>query len=201
MNFKQLVRDVAGKHLDAATIQRALEALGPRAEQRVEQLDADRKIQLTGQFVRALRNVGVADSVRVEHDLVDALGAAPTSKRVVIIKDAISLIAIRNHVAQLCTAVGMPWSLGMQVQSAVSDVARFLSAHGGGQIETEAKAGDRITFEIRTNRGLGAVSLEAGSTPTWLVGVTGLSDGLDARADGAGTQIDFWIPLSQPRAA
>lgn len=194
--FSQVARDVAGKYLAAATIKNALDPLGAKAEQATDTLDVERRRQLATQFVRALRNVGVADSTRIEHELFTALGAAPTQRRSIPIKDAISLIAIRNHVQQLATAVGMPWGEGMQVQSAISDVARFLSQNGGGRIETEATAEGRIHVEVVMNRGLAPIVLA--TPPMWLIGVVSIARGFHElpAGEGAGARFEFWINMT-----
>lgn len=190
--FAQVAREVAGRHAPTSPIDSALEALGAKADHLVDELDVERKLQLATQFVRGLRTVGVADAQRIEHELFAALGATPTARRSVVIKDAISLITVRNHVGQLATALGMAWSAGMQVQSAVSDVARFVSTTGGGKIETEAMDGGRIHFEVWTNRAIGPVSMGA-ATPPWLIGVAKLAEGFRSRPAGAGAHLEFWI--------
>lgn len=198
ISFAQVVSSVAEKYVLAPVAQAALKGLGAKAEQPIETFDTERRILLATQFVRALRNVGVAEANRLEHALYEALDAAPTSRRSVVIKDAISLIAVRNHVAQVTTALGVPWSSGMQVQSAISDVARFVSANGGGQIETEAKQPVSILFLVKTNRPLGAIALDpASQTPPWLVGVAGLTRDFHARNHGSSTVLEFWISLQQ----
>lgn len=193
--FSQVARDVAGRYLPAAIIKGALDPLGAKADQAVDTLDVERRRQLATQFVRALRNVGVAESTRVEHELFTALGAAPTQRRSVPIKDAISLIAIRNHVQQLATAIGMPWSEGMQVQSAISDVARFLSQNGGGRIETEATPGGGVHVDVWTNRGLAPIALA--TPPPWLIGVVSLARGFrELPGEGGGSRFEFWINMT-----
>jgi len=194
--FAHVAREIAGATVPAPIIKSALDALGMKADYLVAELDAERKLQLATQFVRGLHGVGVADAHRIAHDLFAALGARPTSRRPVVIKDAISLITVRNHVGQLVTALGMSWSAGMQVQSAVSDVARFVSGNGGGRIETEAVDGGRIHFEVWTNRPIGPVSIGA-ATPTWLVGVAKLAEGFRSRPSGAGAHMQFWINASR----
>lgn len=196
--FAHAAREIASKHVTAATIKGALDTLGAKAEHGIDELDTERKLALANHFVRALRNVGVVDAHRIEHELLAALGAAPTSRRAVMIKDAISLITVRNHVGQLVTALGVPWSVGMQVQSAVSDIARYVSANGGGKIETEALGDGRILCEVWTNR-LVATPAPGAPTPQWLVAVSKLADGLRARPAGAGTHLTFSIAM--PREA
>lgn len=105
--FAQVVSSVAEKYVSASVAQAALKVLGAKAEQPIDTFDTERRILLATQFVRALRNVGVAEANRLEHALYEALDAAPTSRRAVVIKDAISLIAVRNHVAQVTTALGV----------------------------------------------------------------------------------------------
>ncbi|MFT3766953.1 MAG: hypothetical protein QM820_15755 [Minicystis sp.] len=193
--FSQVARDVAGKYLALATIKSALDHVGARVDHPLAELDVDRRLQLTSQFVRALRDVGVTEANRIEQALFEALGAAPTKRRSLPIKDAISLITVRNHVHQLATALGIPWSEGMQVQSALSDVARHVStAGGGGRLELEASPDGRIHVEVWSHRPLDPVSIEPGATPTWLIGVAKLSRGLRAAsAPDGGTHLELWI--------
>lgn len=199
--FSQVARESAARYANQQSITSALEALGAKAELPLDELDVGRRLALTGQFVRGLRNVGVADAARLEHALLEALDAAPTGRREFVIKDAISLVTVRNHIQQLTTALGIPWSESMQVQSAISDVVRFLSQQGGGRIETLAYA-DSIHFEVWSNRGLGHVSVEfPAQTPPWLVAVASLARDFRARRAHEGTHLDFSIDLRTPKAA
>jgi hypothetical protein len=195
--FSQVAREVGGKYLTLPAIKAALEPLGAKAELIVEDCDVERRLQLTTQFVRALRNVSVAEAHRLEHELFEALDAAPTSRRSVAIRDAISLITVRNHIHQLVTALGMPWSDGMGVQSAVSELARFIAGTGGGRIDTEATRDGSIQFEVWTHRPLGPISVAGVATPPWLVGVAKLARDFRTRPahDGVagGTHLAFQI--------
>lgn len=191
--FSEVARRIAGGYLSPSSLKSALEPLGARAEHPLLDLDTERKLQLTSQFVRGLRVLGVADAHRLEHELYESLGVAPTSRRAVVIKDAISLIAVRNHVSQLAVAMGMSWSASMAVQSAVSDVARFVSTNGGGRVETEAPGDGRIHFEVWTNRPLPPFTFGGLTTPPWLVGVIKLAEGFRSRPEASGTHLDFWI--------
>lgn len=199
--FSQVARESAARYATQEAITSALEVLGAKADLPLDELDVGRRLALTGQFVRGLRNIGVADATRLEHDLFEALDAAPTSRRGFVVKDAISLVTVRNHIQQLTTALGVPWSQGMQVQSAISDVVRFLSQHGGGRIETLAYE-DSIHVEVWSNQALGYVSLEfAAQTPTWLVAVASLARDFRARRAHEGTHLEFSIDMRTPKAA
>jgi len=201
--FSQVVRDIAGRWLPLPTIKHGLEALGLKAEQPLGDTSVERKLQMIAQFVRGLRNVGVAEAAQIEHHLYLALGAAPTERREVVVKDAISLIAVRNHVQQLATALGVPWAESMQVQSAVSDVARFVASSGGGRIETEALGDGRVHLSVWTNRPLGPLSIE--HPPPWLVGMAALTRALRARPshepEAGGTHLELWIPMAAAMVA
>jgi hypothetical protein len=201
--FSEVVRDVAGRWLPLPIIKQSLEVLGQKAEQPLAEIPHERKLQLVAQFVRGLRNIGVAQAAQIQHLLYVALGAAPTERREVIVKDAISLIAVRNHVQQLGAALGVPWSESMQVQSAISDVARFVATAGGGRIETEALNDGRVHFSVWTNTALGPISIA--SPPPWLVGAAALTAAFRVRPwhgpEGSGTHIELWIPMAAAMVA
>lgn len=190
--FSEIAADVSRRSAPQEAVARALSLMGARADLLVDDLDADHRIRLVGQFVRGLRNIGVHEAARIERDLYEAVGAGPTSRRPVVVKDAISLVAVRNHVQQLTTALGVPWATGMQIQSAISDVARFVAANGGGQIDMEADADGLMRFAVRMDTYLPMVSLGA-ATPPWLVGVAELTDDFRMRHDAHATHIQIKI--------
>ncbi len=192
--FSHTAREIAGKYVPEPAVRRALDAVGARADQPIDALDGERRIALVSQFVRALHGVGVHESTRIEHELGRAVGADPTGRRPVVIKDAISLITVRNHVHQLATAIGLSWAAGMALQSAVSEVARHVATNGGGRIETEATLDGRIHFDVTAARDLGPVSVDARAPlPSWLIGVSKLAQGLRSASESSGTRIQFWI--------
>jgi hypothetical protein len=200
--FSHVAREVAQRYATLQAIKAALDHVGARAEQPIAEMDVERKLMLVGHFVRALRSVSVVDASHLERDLFHALDAAPTARRAVEVKDAISLITVRNHVGQVASALGMPWAEGMQVQSALSDVARFLAQHGGGRIETVARPDGGIRFDVWTNRALAPFSIEYPSQkPPWLVGVAALAQGFHAHHVHGGTHIEFSIPPRTSAAA
>jgi hypothetical protein len=200
MKFSEVAATVGARRAPQNSVRRALDALGSKADLPLDGLDTERKLQLVGLFVRALRNVGVAEAAQIQHDLYASLGAAPTARRPVAIKDAISLVTVRNHVQQLTAALGVPWALGMQMQSAISDVARFVSAHGGGRIETEA-AEAHIHFVVTVTRKLGPIGLAGAHVPPWLIGVSQLASNLEVADEGEGTALTFDISVTQSLVA
>ncbi len=191
--FSRIAHQIAAPYARPEIIHRAVEALGAKAELRVTDVEPERRLSIAEQFVRSLRNVGVSDSTTLQRDLFQALGVAPTSRRSVQVKDAISLIAIRNHLQQVTTSMGFSWGDGMRIQSAISDVARFLSQSGGGRIETHAED-ESIHFDVWTQRPVSASSLERpGQTPAWLVATLSLARGFLAAPAHGGTHLSFTI--------
>jgi hypothetical protein len=83
--------------------------------------------------VRNLRDLTVEASTELERQMLQAVGALPKGEKSIPIKDNISIITLRNHVRYLCVVLGAEWSLGMLVQSAVSDLARFVLARGAAR--------------------------------------------------------------------
>lgn len=191
--FAQLARDVAAKHVPGDAIEGALASLGGKGEWVVHSMDPDRRSALVSHFVRSLRNVGVHTASRVEASLLSAAGCRPSGCRVIVLKDAISLIAVRNQIHQLLTSLGTGWSGSMRYQSALSDIARFVIEHGGGRIEHEDLAG-RIVILVHTAEDLGAISTQPGTAPAWLAATLNLTKEVRISRIGSGSLIEIKFP-------
>jgi hypothetical protein len=197
MTFAQLARSVAQKHVPGSAVESALAALGGKAEWNLSSLDAERKGSLVSHFVRGLRNIGVHAASRIERAMLEAAGCCGAGRRVLVLKDAISLIAVRNQVHQLATAVGLAWSESMRVQSAVSDIARFVVERGGGRIEIEETL-DGLSFVVLTALDIGPVLHPGTPAPTWLSGTLNIARDFRSSRSGGGTALEFW--LSRPQS-
>lgn len=184
-SFAQFVRPIGIKHAPASAIEAALVAIGRKAEVSLSELPAERKEALINHFVRSIRNIGVHTASQLEHELLLASGCCPIGRRVVALKDAISLIAIRNQVQQVATATGLGWKESMRLQSAVSEVARFVTDRGGGRIELEATI-DGIVVTVHATQDLGPIEAMGGPSSSWLAGTMNLvKDFRSSRASGA----------------
>lgn len=198
--FAQFARTVAVKHVPAATVEAALVALGSKAESVLGGLDAERKGTLINHFVRSIRNVGVHTVTRLEHALLEAAGCCPAGRRVVALKDAISLITIRNHIHLMATAIGLPWSESMRVQSAISDVARFVVDRGGGRIEME-EVHEGLAVSVYSAYDLGPMPPPGGPAPPWLAGTVNLAKTFRCVRSGNGSHLEFCFSRPQPMVA
>ncbi len=199
-NFAQIARTRAVRFTPPATIEAALVPLASSAEQSVETLDRERKIQMVTRFVRAIPALGVHASAMLEHELLDAIGVSRTGRYVIVVQNAISLISVRNHLHELAALVGFSWSDGMTVQSAVSDVARYLVDHGGGTIEMQTTEDHRIAVSVHSKLNLGLINASPGpGTPPWLAGAMNLATQFRSPQGGLGSNLEFSFDV--PRAA
>jgi hypothetical protein len=198
--FAQLAHDVAVKHVPAAAIDGALASLGGKGEWSVYSMDPDRRSALVSHFVRSLRNVGVHTASRVEAALLAAAGCRPLGCRVIVLKDAISLITVRNQIHQLITSLGAGWSGSMRYQSALSDIARFVIERGGGRIELEDAPG-HIVFLVHTAEDIGPISTTPGSAPAWLAATLNLTKEVRFSRLGSGSVVEIKFPAPKALVA
>jgi hypothetical protein len=121
----------------------ALTALGPKAAESPQAMDAERRAALVSLFVRNLRGLPVAEAALLEHELLSVVGAMPSPRKSVGIRDALSLVALRNYIRYLTVAINLGWAPGMQIQSAISELARLVQEAGGGRIDFQTSLRDR----------------------------------------------------------
>jgi hypothetical protein len=195
--FAEFARSVASRFVPEETVQTGLQALGGKAEWQLSSLDSERRSTMISHFVRSMRNLGVHTASRVEGAMLAEAGCRASGCRVLVIKDAISLIAVRNLVHQTITALGAGWNGSMRYQSALSDIARFIIERGGGRIELEESHGG-LHFAVYTAQDLGHVSTAAGAAPAWLAATLSLSKDVRVGRSGSGSLIE--IKFEKPKA-
>ena len=201
-SFAHIARTRAAHYASAPGIETALSRLGAQAAQPVETVDRDRRVLLASRFVRVLEGLSVHDGAVLEHELLAAVGAGTPGRYMIAVQNAISLIAVRNHLHELLTTVGISWSEGMLVQSAVSDVARYIAEHGGGTIEMHVTTDRWIAVQAFAKRDLGAVPATSGPrTPAWMVGVSNLSKHVRVTRAVDGTQVEFSFDMASAAVA
>lgn len=202
VTLSQTARKIAAGFVGPENLEDALRAVGTRAEKPIDAHDLETKAGLVSYFVRNLRDLTVEASTELERQMLQAVGAVPKGEKVVPIKDNISIITLRNHVRYLCVVLGAEWSLGMLVQSAISDLARFVLARGGGSFTITVQLRD-IHFRVHIDR-----QVEGG--PGWLKGVAqdSLLAGLKPLArdqksgvSAHGSVMEFYIECSPRRGA
>ncbi len=188
----QLARQVAAKHIALPVIDAALASLGSRADTVLSDLSPERRSTLINHFVRLLRNTSIQIATRVEHAMLEAANCRSAEKRVISLKDAISLIAVRNLIHQMATALGIGWNDSMKLQSALSDISRFLIEKGGGRIEI-TDTGSALIFLIDAIADLSLHTPPSNPSPTWLASTQNLAQGLRFSTGSAGgTHFEFW---------
>jgi hypothetical protein len=198
--FAQLAHSVAVKFVSDAAVDGALSSIGGKANWIVADLPIEKRSALIQQFVRALRDTGVHTATRLEHALLHAAHCPAAGRRVISLKDAISLIAVRNQVHQLATGVGLSWNESMRLQSAISDLTRFIVEKGGGRVEIEDTS-SALFFMIYANADLGPCTPPEATTPPWLVGTVNLAQGFRCGRAISGTQFQFWHGRPQSMVA
>jgi hypothetical protein len=200
--FRLLARSRAVRLAPLAAIDDALTKLGAVADRTIDSLDRERKLQLVTRFVRAIPALGVQTASVLEHELLAAIGVEPTGRHVLPVQTAISLVAVRNHLHALVTAVGVSWSDGMLVQSAVADVVRFVLERGGGTIEMTATSEHDIAVTIHSTKSLGTIPERQGpATPAWLAGAMNLAPRFSVRDDGKTTDLEFSFAMTRAAVA
>ena len=198
--FAQLARSIAIKHVSSTTIESAISALGNKTSCVVADLTVEKRSALVNHFVRTLRDTSVQTATRLEHALLAAASCRSAGRRVIVLKDAISLIAVRNQVHQLASAVGLSWNESMRLQSAISDLARFIVEKGGGRIEIEDTS-SALFFMIDSVSDLGPCSPPETPTPSWLVSTMSLAQGFRSGRTITGTHFEFWHARPQSMVA
>lgn len=135
--FAQFVQSIAERYVSRSAVDVALFALGTRADSLWLSMPAEKKRGLINHFVRALRDVSVMVLTQLEHALLRAAGVSLTTTRSLVLKSAISLVAVRNQIQLSLTGLGVQWSEMMRFQSAIADITRHVLQHGGGSVELE----------------------------------------------------------------
>jgi len=130
--FETVIRRIAGRHADSAQIDSALDSVRDRLSREIEQQDVVKAALLVNRFVRNLGG-DARESAELERALLRALGMRPTARTTLTINDAISVIALGNHVRYLTVCLGIDWSDGMHFQGAVSDLAHAAESAGGAE--------------------------------------------------------------------
>jgi hypothetical protein len=137
VSLGEFLRGRAEGVADARRIEAALSSLGERQHVALTQLEATRRGAAIGQFVRNLRGLAVEESTALERRLLHAANAFPPAKQELALRDALSLIALRNTVRYLAVVLGFPWSEGMLVEAALSELGRTLQEAGGATLTIE----------------------------------------------------------------
>lgn len=200
ITFAQLARGIASKHVSSTAVESALNALGSKSLSVMADLTVERRSSLINHFVRSLRDTSVQTSSRLEHALLSAASCRTNGRRVIVLKDAISLIAVRNQVHQLATGIGMSWNESMRLQSAISDLARFLVDKGGGRIEIEDTS-SALFFMVDSISDLGPCSPPETPTPPWLTSTMNIAQGFRSARTVTGTHFEFWHARPQSMVA
>lgn len=196
--FGDFARSIATQYVPEDTLTGAFSAMGGKAEWGFAGMDGERRRALIGHFVRSLRNVGVHTAHRIESELLTAAGCVSAGHRMLPLRDAISLIAVRNQIHQTITALGAGWNGSMRYQSALSDIARYVIEHGGGRMELEEGL-NCLRLCIHCLDDLGSIALSPGAAPTWLAATLNLTkDVRITRSSGGGSLIE--IKFEKPKA-
>jgi hypothetical protein len=130
--FETVIRRIAGRHADVEVVESALDAVRDRLSREIGQQDVGKAALLVNRFVRSLGG-NARESGEVERALLRALGMRPAARSTMVINDAISVIALSNHVRYLTVFLGIDWSDGMHFQGAVSDLANAAETAGGAE--------------------------------------------------------------------
>jgi hypothetical protein len=202
-SFAQFARDIAGKHVPEVAIEAALSSLGGKAAGSLEGLNVERRGALINHFVRSIKNIGVHTASQLEHELLARAGCCPAGRRIAALKDAISIIAVRNHLHQMATSLGLSWKEAMRLQSAVSDVARFVVSRGGGRIELDS-ADNGLFVTVYAGADLGPIPATGSAsaiTPAWLAGTMNLVKGFRCSRTDHDAVLEFLFETSQSMVA
>ena len=202
LTLSQTARKIAAGFVGPENLEDALRAVGTRADRPVETQDLETKAGLVSYFVRNLRDLTVEASTELERQLLQAIGATPKGEKALPIKDNISVITLRNHVRYLCVVLGAEWSLGMLVQSAISDLARFVLARGGGSFVISVQLRD-IHFRVNIDRQLdgGPGWMKAVANDSLLAGLRPLARDPKSGVSAHGSVMEFFIECAPRRAA
>jgi hypothetical protein len=202
VTLSQTARKIAAGFVGPENLEEALRAVGTRAERPIDSQDVETKAGLVSYFVRNLRDLTVEASTELERQMLQAVGATPKGEKSVPVKDNISVITLRNHVRYLCVVLGAEWSLGMLVQSAISDLARFVLARGGGFFVISVQLRD-VHFRVHIDRQLegGPGWLKNVAQDSLLAGLKPLARDQKSGVSAHGSVMEFFVECSPRRGA
>jgi hypothetical protein len=113
----------------------AASALGEEGNRELMQVPPERRLLLTDQFVRNLRSLPMDRAVELEHALLPAVDAAPPETWRIALGGPQSLVALRTQIKLSLTALGLPWSVILRLQSCMCMLAGWIDESGGGTVE------------------------------------------------------------------
>jgi hypothetical protein len=194
LTLSQTARRIAAGFVKPETLEDALKTVGSRAEKPMDAQDLETKAGLVSYFVRNLRDLTVDASTELERQMLKAVGAVPKGEKSIHIKDNISAIALRNYVRYLCVILGAEWSRGMLLQSAISDIARFVLARGGGTFNVSVELRD-VLFRVHVDRQLegGAGWVKGAIQDPLLTGLKDLAHGMKSGVSAQGSTVEFYM--------
>jgi hypothetical protein len=194
LTLAQTARKIAAGFVKPESLEDALKTVGSRADRPMDAQDLETKAGLVSYFVRNLRDLNVETSTELERQMLKAVGAVPKGEKSIHIKDNISAIALRNYVRYLCVVVGAEWSRGMLLQSAVSDIARFVLARGGGTFHVSVEIRD-VLFRVQMERQLegGSDWLKSAIQDPLLTGLKDLAYGVKSGTSAQGSTMEYYM--------
>jgi hypothetical protein len=146
----EVLKLTAAKRCSADMLSAGIQAVAPKMGHSDNGLEPERKAVLVSLFVRNLRGLPVTDAAQLEHELLTAVGALPGARKTLEIRDALSLVGLRNYVRYLTVAINLNWANGMQTQSALSELARLIQEAGGGKFEIHTDLSVRAITVLAT---------------------------------------------------
>ncbi len=182
--LRKTVHEIVVPFVPTEAAEEALRAIGDRADLSLDAMSSEKKAFLISHFVRNLHAISVERATMYERLLLQELDAGPSATKLVVLKDAISVITARNHVHHVSTHLGMSWADSMKLQSAISEVVRYAVAHHGGVLQTTS-AVDHVEFVITVADGHGAKD--------WLAAVKAMVGAIDVHPEGAGARVEFRV--------
>jgi hypothetical protein len=186
LTLAKAARASGGMLVGREVVEQGLSLLGERAEMPLDDQSRETRALMVNQFVRRLRGVSLDKLHDFERMLLVALHAAPAGVQDVLIVDAISVIKARNHLGQVAKSLGLGWSDGMRLESAVSDLVRYALSHGGGLLQTT----------VQDKRARIDVKLHLNESPPELTMLRSLDSlGGTVRTHRNGTHLDIELTL------
>lgn len=148
MHFSDAARSASLGDAPPDDVSHALAVLGPESEAELGALSTLRRAELADRFVRNLRTLSIVRAPELHRRLLEQVDASPRGAWSGDLRDPMGLMALRNQVKYVLTAVGFDWEEMSRLQACVGGLSRWIESNGGGS--ARLLVGERdVRFELQ----------------------------------------------------
>lgn len=147
MHFSDAASQATRGYAPPDDVARALSVLGAEANAELGALSTLRRAELADRFVRNLRSLSVVNAPELHRKLLEQVDAAPRGAWAGDLRDPMGLMALRNQVKYVLTAVGLDWEAMSRLQACVGGLSRWIESSGGGAARLQVDERE-VRFEL-----------------------------------------------------